>query len=465
MVREIVTMQVGQCGNQIGRRFWSELLHEAAAQPQSGYDAAMSAMFRNVDTRYEPELDLDVGHSFSSLRARAILVDTEEGVVSETLRDPVLEGLFEEPQVITDVSGAGNNWARGYVLYGPRCGLHVEAAARRALEACDSPQAFFFVHSVGGGTGSGLGSHILELMQDAFPELCRFNVVVYPSKTDEDVITAPYNAVLTTQRLTAASDCVVPLENTALQDVGAKRVRIEKPLVPKETTTGFNQINDVAAQLLSHLTASVRYPGILNLDVNEIATNLVPFPRLHYLTASFSPYLLRETRTLSALTDLETSSVRTHRLLSEVSAHTSKLITYCDAEYASRRSLAFALFTRGMGISSDAVCTAMRLKAWSQWPSWNSDGLKIGFCAVAPHGTSSALLCLDNSTAIARNFNDLRVRFNKLYQARAMLHHYTQLVEEELIDGALCDVADLIDSYDAADSNGSHSSALDVSRR
>lgn len=449
MVREMVMVQVGQCGNQIGRRFWTELLHEAAAQPHCGYDAAMSAMFRNVDARYAPAVDLGVGHSISTLRARAILVDTEEGVVSETLRDPMVEGLFEDTQVVTDASGAGNNWACGYVSYGLRCGFRVETAARKALEACDSPQAFLFVHSVGGGTGSGLGSYLLELFQDAFPELCRFNVAVYPSKHDEDVITAPYNAVLATERLTAASDCVIPLENAALQNFGAKSMRIEKSLEPGRKKKGFNQVNDVAAQLIAHLTASVRYPGKLNIDVNEIATNLVPFPRLHYLTASFSPYLLREWRGLNAFSNMD---AQIQRLLSEACADSSKLMTYCHAEGASRRSLACALFTRGGSISADMIHTAMRSRLWSRHPSWNSDGFKMGVCTVPPYGATSAILCLNNSTAVAQNFDQLRSRFNKLYHAKAMLHHYTQLVEEQLIDGAVRDIDHLIASYDAADS-------------
>ena len=183
-MREIITVQVGQCGNQIGRRFWLEMLHEAAIQPQHGYDASMSALFRNVDVRYEPPIELHVGSLLSSVRARAILVDTEEAVVAETMRDPVLRDLFDESQLITDVSGAGNNWAQGYCEYGPRSRPRIEAAARRALEACDSPQAFFFLHSVGGGTGSGLGSSALELMRDVFPDVCRFSVAVYFRRAD-----------------------------------------------------------------------------------------------------------------------------------------------------------------------------------------------------------------------------------------------------------------------------------------
>ena len=162
MVREMVTVQVGQCGNQIGRRFWAKLLHEAAAQQQASggagggtYDAAMSAFFRNVDARYEPPAELAVGAPLSSLRARALLIDTEEGVVSETLRDPRFGDLFDAAQLVTDVSGAGNNWGHGYGEYGPKYGDEIEAAASAALERCDSPQAFFFLHSVGGRAGKG----------------------------------------------------------------------------------------------------------------------------------------------------------------------------------------------------------------------------------------------------------------------------------------------------------------------
>jgi len=45
---------------------------------------------------------------------------------------------------------------------------------RTALEACESPQSFFLLHSLGGGTGSGLGTYVLAQLHDAFPELYRF---------------------------------------------------------------------------------------------------------------------------------------------------------------------------------------------------------------------------------------------------------------------------------------------------
>jgi len=52
---------------------------------------------------------------------------------------------------------------------------------------------------------------------------------------------------------------------------------------------GFNTMNDVAARMLADLTAPMRFEGPLNVDLNEITMNLVPFPRLHYLVSSLSP--------------------------------------------------------------------------------------------------------------------------------------------------------------------------------
>lgn len=137
MPRELVTVQVGQCGNQIGWRFWDLALREhAAASPDGVFDEAMSAFFRNVDERYSVPRDVESfvdgsGASVSkvaSLRARAVLVDMEEGVVSQVLSGP-LRDLFDESQVITDVSGSGNNWCGRRAL---RCGGSQADAGRAA---------------------------------------------------------------------------------------------------------------------------------------------------------------------------------------------------------------------------------------------------------------------------------------------------------------------------------------------
>lgn len=60
-----------------------------------------------------------------------------------------------------------------------------------------------------------------------------------------------------------------------------------------ETDSGFDSMNGLVARLLTDLTASMRFAGDLNVDLNEITTNLVPFPRMHYLLSSVSPLAVR----------------------------------------------------------------------------------------------------------------------------------------------------------------------------
>lgn len=85
---------------------------------------------------------------------------------------------------------------------------------------CDSLQSFFLTHSLGGGTGSGLGTYLLTLLEDHFPNVYRFSSVVFPSE-DDDVITSPYNSVLALGELTEHADCVLPVDNSSLSGVVA----------------------------------------------------------------------------------------------------------------------------------------------------------------------------------------------------------------------------------------------------
>ncbi|KAI0229194.1 Tubulin epsilon chain [Lamellibrachia satsuma] len=149
-----LVIQVGQCGNQIGCRFWDIALREHANVNKKGvYDESISSFFRNVDTRYNDPLNIPIGSGhgkISSLKARAVLIDMEEGVVSEIMKGPLRE-VFDHKQLITDVSGSGNNWAVGHMEYGPRYHEQISDAIRRAAEFCDCLQCFFVLHSMGGG--------------------------------------------------------------------------------------------------------------------------------------------------------------------------------------------------------------------------------------------------------------------------------------------------------------------------
>jgi len=59
---------------------------------------------------------------------------------------------------------------------------------------------------------------VCRLLEDEYPDVYRFTASVFPSE-DDDVITSPYNAMLSLAELTEHADCVLPIENSSLSDI------------------------------------------------------------------------------------------------------------------------------------------------------------------------------------------------------------------------------------------------------
>lgn len=455
VMTQSVVVQVGQCGNQVGCRFWDLALREHAHVNKKGlYDEALGSFFRNVDSR---ENGVGAGGRIQHLKARAVLVDMEEGVVNELLQGPLRE-LFDSTQLLTDVSGSGNNWAVGHLTYGSVYREQLVEQLRRAAEHCDCLQCFFILHSMGGGTGSGLGTRVLGLLKEEFPEVCRIVTSIYPSAED-DVVTSPYNGVLAMRELSEHADCVLPVDNQSLLDIvsrinvmaqGAKPgsvIRSDRTLISGRGGVAgaerpFDAMNNIVANLLLNITSSARFEGSLNMDLNEIPVNLVPFPRLHYLVPSLTP--------LYALADVSIPSRRLDQMFSDAFSKDHQLI-HADP----RRSLylACALMVRGNVQVSDLRRNIQRLKPSLSFVSWNQEGWKTGLCSVPPAGHSHSLLALANSTCVKPTFMELRERFSRLYRRKAHIHHYLQVdgMEQDIFLEAAASLDSLIEEYDQLD--------------
>ncbi|XP_066469628.1 tubulin epsilon chain isoform X3 [Tiliqua scincoides] len=378
----------------------------------------------------------------------------EEGVVNEILQGP-FRGVFDSKQLITDVSGSGNNWAVGHKVYGCQYRESIIEKLRQTAEHCDCLQCFFVIHSMGGGTGSGLGTFILQILEDEFPEVYRFVTSIYPSGED-DVITSPYNSVLAMKELNDHADCVLPIENESLFDIVSKINQMTnygklgstvKPTSLVTSSAGgikttqerpFDAMNNIVANLLLNLTSSARFEGSLNIDLNEISMNLVPFPRLHYLLSSLTP--------LYTLSDVNVPSRRLDQMFSDAFSKDHQLIR-ADPKHS--LYLACALLVRGNVQVSDLRRNIERLKPSLHFVSWNQEGWKTGLCSVPPVGHSHALLALANNTCVKRTFTELRERFMRLYKKKAHLHHYLHVdgMEQTCFSEALSSLSDLIEDY------------------
>lgn len=76
------------------------------------------------------------------------------------------------------------------------------------------------------------------------------------------------------------------LDNEAIYDICRRNLGIERPT--------YTNLNRLIAQVISSLTASLRFDGALNTDITEFQTNLVPYPRIHFMLSSYSPIVNAE---------------------------------------------------------------------------------------------------------------------------------------------------------------------------
>jgi len=73
--------------------------------------------------------------------------------------------------------------------------------------------------SMGGGTGSGLGSLILEKIAMDYGKKCKLNFNIFPSPRLSNTIIDPYNSILATHKLLEHSDASIVLDNDAIFDI------------------------------------------------------------------------------------------------------------------------------------------------------------------------------------------------------------------------------------------------------
>ena len=157
---------------------------------------------------------------------------------------------------------------------------------RKLADDCSGLQGFMIFHSFGGGTGSGFTSLLMDRLSVEFAKKAKLEFAVYPAPHISTAVVEPYNSILTTHTTLEHSDCAFMVDNQALYDLCQKNLNIERPSV--------HNLNRLIAQVVSSITASLRFNGSLNVDLNEFQTNLVPYPRIHFPLTSYAPILSAE---------------------------------------------------------------------------------------------------------------------------------------------------------------------------
>lgn len=235
----------------MGQSMWELLGLEHGVNPDGTGD--FSRADRNPNTG-SIETFYHQAHS-GKFVPRAVMVDLEPLTV-DTVRKGPYQRLFHPDQLIGGKEDAANNFARGHYSIGRQQIDQVVDQVRRIADRCDGLQGFCITHSVGGGTGSGFTSLLLERLATEFPKTTKLDYCVYPSQNMATSVVEPYNAVLSTHALMEYVDVTAVLEVEALYNVCANRMRIERP--------NYTNLNRIVAQLISSMTASLRFSGVLS---------------------------------------------------------------------------------------------------------------------------------------------------------------------------------------------------------
>eukprot|EP00172_Hildenbrandia_rubra_P000971 Plantae.Rhodophyta-Hildenbrandia_rubra.ctg15606.p1 GENE.Plantae.Rhodophyta-Hildenbrandia_rubra.ctg15606~~Plantae.Rhodophyta-Hildenbrandia_rubra.ctg15606.p1 ORF type:complete len:449 (+),score=60.90 Plantae.Rhodophyta-Hildenbrandia_rubra.ctg15606:236-1582(+) len=423
MSRSIVSLQAGQCGNQIGAKFWETISSEHGIDSSGAYigtndlQLARAGVYFNEGSegRYVP---------------RAVLLDLEPGVIDQIKSSP-LGSVFRPDNFIHGQAGAGNNWAKGHYTEGAELIDEVLDVVRREAEAVDVLQGFQISHSLGGGTGSGLGTLLVSRIREEYPDriMCAYSVM--PSPKVSDTVVEPYNCTLSVHQLVENADQVFCIDNEALFHISNGTIKKENP--------EFGDLNKLVANVMSGITCSLRFPGQLNSDLRKLAVNLIPFPRLHFFLIGYAPLQSQSTEKYKAMSVPE---------LTQQMFDASNMMADCDPRNG--RYLTASAYFRGK-VSTKEIEDEMRKiqdKNSAHFVEWIPHNIKSSVCDVPPENGKVAAAFIGNSTAIQDLFKRVAKQFFRMYKKKAFLHWYTGEGMEELeFSEAEANMNDLISEY------------------
>ncbi|XP_003420000.1 tubulin beta-1 chain [Loxodonta africana] len=399
-MREIVHIQVGQCGNQIGAKFWEVIGEEHGIDPVGSYHGDSALQLERISVYYNE------AHGKKYV-PRAVLVDLEPGTM-DSIRSSRLGALFQPDSFIHSNSGAGNNWAKGHYTEGAELIESVMDVVRGQSERCDCLQGFQIVHSLGGGTGSGMGTLLLSKIREEFPDRILNSFSVMPSPKVSDTVVEPYNAVLSIHQLIENADACFCIDNEALYDICFRTLKL--------TTPTYGDLNHLVSLTMSGITTSLRFPGQLNADLRKLAVNMVPFPRLHFFIPGFAPLTARGSQQYRALSVAE---------LTQQMFDARNIMAACDPRRG--RYLTVACIFRGKMSTKevDDQLLAVQTRNSDCFVEWIPNNVKVAVCDIPPRGLSMAATFLGNNTAIQELFRRVSEQFSAMFRRKAFVHWYT----------------------------------------
>jgi len=378
MVREVITISIGQCGIQYGNAVWAQYCEEhnidPDGHPQSDYDPEDRQLLSFFEAQNTEKLDA----ANQDFVPRQVTVDLEASVVDE-VRQGAYRDLFHPEFLLNANEDAANNFARGHYTIGKENIDATSELIRKLTDNSENVQGFIINHAVGGGTGSGLGGLVLERLSVDYRKKSKIGFEVYPSPNLSPVIVEAYNGLLATHLLLDYTEVSLILDNEAIYEIIQRDLKVKRPT--------YSNVNRIMAKAVSS-KGSKSFESNTVQDITDYAFN----------PASF-------------------------------------LVKYADFDVAEDKYMAISINYRGDVRSKEANQVAQWIKANNKvtFVDWCPTGFKIGLNDEPPvrvEGDDIAdsprnVVMIANNVAVSRVFSQrLVAKFDLMYSQRAFVHWY-----------------------------------------
>jgi len=329
----------------------------------------------------------------------------------EATRCSPMGQLFRPDNFIFGRIGTGNNYAKGMFTDGVDIRDMTLEAIRKEMELCHNPSGFQMIHALGGGTGSGMGSLLMQMLKDEYPKSLLLNYTVIPSSKVSEVVVEPYNSILACPSLISNSDVTVLLDNENLYDICHQTLRLDSPILA--------DLNFVMAKAMAGLSATYRFPSRGHVDWAAMKCVMVPSPKLHFFLPGFAPL---NSRGVQPYRTFDVQDI-THQLLN---GH----ILLGGKEF--QKNLAGG----GRYLTALALYRGFRLREWEVersltgfeeknpflFANWMPYHFLHGMCDTPPTGMKIGASFLANHTGSRNIWGRLLKKYRKMFKRKAFLH-------------------------------------------
>nr|AFM80053.1 beta-tubulin [Teleopsis dalmanni] len=421
-MREIVHLQVGQCGNQIGSKFWQEISQEHGIDPNGVYCGNKDLQLERVNVYYTQ------GPSANYV-PRAVFVDLQPSTLN-SVRSSEYGKLYRPDNFISGQGSAGNNWAKGHYSDGMMLLESVFEVIRKEMEDCDCPQGCQLVHSLGGGTGSGFGTLLISKLRDEYPRLLLLNFSVFSGNKASDIVVQPYNCALGISHMIGNTDQTICIDNDALYNMCQQSKHTDSLM--------YLDLNELISSTMADVTTCLRFPGKMSIDLRKLAVNMVPFPRLHFLIPGH----------IAITPATTTENIHTVSNIIREMFEAKNMLTTCDLRYGHYLSIA-AIFRGRVSLKEidDEMLNVQKMKMF-QFADWIPNYCKTDVCDIPRRGEEFSATFLANSTSVHETFNQIKAHFSAMFKRKAFLHWYMGEGMEQLdFIEARSNLNDLISEY------------------